>query len=391
MKLHFFNPEHDIALATDVKRFTAPSAARQLRHDLGFLPALWADDGDFVLVEDVDEAVRQSKSFGTLMAAVRFVSEDDLRRWVRAEKSLKNLEIEPWGWDWGVVETLTKAGLADFCPSEEQFQTIRRLSNRKWAAETLLPALRTRISWPTVGVSRYISDENDLDFDEILHNENAFESVSKIVLKSPWSSSGRGIRYAFNATQFARNLSWARRVVEQQGGVMVEPFYEKIADFAMEFDAKADGSIVYKGLSLFVTSNGAYTGNLIASEREKRKILSEFVPEKVVEELREAIVELLKTALQGRYSGPFGIDMMVVRNESKNRGEKMEFALHPCVELNLRRTMGHAALAIPCDETTPARLMRIDYTDRHRLTIVSADRNPRFPSSAVQSAYSSPN
>jgi hypothetical protein len=119
--------------------------------------------------------------------------------------------------------------------------------------------------------------------------------------------------------------------------------------------------------------------------------LSEFVLEKVVDELREAIVELLTTALQGRYSGPFGIDMMVVRNESKNRGEKMEFALHPCVELNLRRTMGHAALAIPCDESTPARLMRIDYTDRHRLTIVSADRNPRFPSSAVQSAYSSPN
>ena len=381
MKLHFFNPEHDIALATDVKRFTAPSAARQLRHDLGFLPALWADDGDFVLVEDVDEAVRQSKSYGTLMAAVRFVSEDDLRRWVRAEKSPKNLEIEPWGWDWGVVETLTKVGLGRFCPSDEQIQTIRELSSRRWAAEHLLPTLRKKPMFKTVGTSRYISRESELpSADEI-----------PFVLKSPWSSSGRGIRYAFNATQFARNLSWARRVVEQQGGVMVEPFYEKIADFAMEFDAKADGSIVYKGLSLFVTNNGAYTGNLIASEREKRKILAEFVPEKVVDELREAIVELLTSALQGRYSGSFGIDMMVVCDGSKNRGEKSEIALHPCVELNLRRTMGHAALSIPCDDTAPARLMRIDYTDRHRLTIVSADRNPRFPSSAVQSAYSSPN
>ena len=387
MKLHIFNPEHDIALAADVKRFTAPLAARQLRHDLGFLPALWADDGDFVLVEDVDEAVRQSKSYGTLMAEVRFVSSDDLRQMAQ---QFSEVEIEPWGWDWGVVETLSKAGLADFCPSEERLQTIRRLSNRKWAAENLLPALRTRISWPTVGVSRYISDENDLDFAQILHNENAFESVSKIVLKSPWSSSGRGIRYAFNATQFARNLSWARRVVEQQGGVMVEPFYEKIADFAMEFEAKADETVVYRGLSLFLTKNGAYTGNLIASEQEKHRILSEFVPEKVVDELREAIVEVMTTALLGRYTGPFGIDMMVVCDGSKNRGEKSEIALHPCVELNLRRTMGHAALSIACDEAAP-RVMSINYTDRHRLTIASADRNPYFPSSAVQSAYSSPN
>lgn len=389
MKLHCFNPEHDIALAADVKRFTAPSAARQLRHDLGFLPALWAADGDWVLVDDAEEAVQQSKSYGSLMSAVRFVSADDLRQWVRAEKNLKNLEIEPWGWDWGIVETLSKAGLADFCPSEEQLQTIRHLSSRKWAAENLLPALRTRISWPTVGVSRYISDENELVFDHFLSLTNNLDWVSnvsnasKIVLKSPWSSSGRGIRYAADAKQFARNLTWAQRVIEQQGGVMVEPFYEKIVDFAMEFEAKPDGTFFYRGLSLFQTANGAYTGNLIASERQKREILSEFVPEKVVDELREAIVEVLTPALRGRYSGPFGVDMMVVRKNSKNRGEKTEFALHPCVELNLRRTMGHVALSIACDETTP-RVMRIDYTDRHRLTIASADKNPCFPSSAVR-------
>ena len=45
MKLHIFNPDHDVALASNMDAFTAPHAARELRADLGYLPALWADDG----------------------------------------------------------------------------------------------------------------------------------------------------------------------------------------------------------------------------------------------------------------------------------------------------------------------------------------------------------
>jgi hypothetical protein len=45
------------------------------------------------------------------------------------------------------------------------------------------------------------------------------------------------------------------------------------------------------------------------------------------------------------------------------------------VELNLRRTMGHVALSIPCDETMPQRLMRIDYTNRYHLRIIDTNEN----------------
>lgn len=348
MKLHIFNPEHDIALAADVRRFTAPLAARQLRRDLAFLPALWADDGDFVLVEEVDEAVRQSKFFGTLMADVRFVSADDLRR---LSQEFSAVEIEPWGWDFGVVETLSKAGLGRFCPSAEQIRTIRELSSRRWAAEHLLPALRSRLSFKTVGVSRYISRASELP------------SAAEIpfVLKSPWSSSGRGIRYVFDPKQLERNLSWARRVIGQQGGMMVEPFYEKVTDFAMEFEA--DGAVVFKGLSLFLTKNGAYTGNLIASEQEKQEILSEWVPVEVQTRLSEAICSIVSEEFSGRYTGPFGIDMMITND-----------SLHPCVELNLRRTMGHVALSIPCEKFAQ-KIMSIDNTDRHRLQIIRSNEN----------------
>ena len=58
MTLHIFNPEHDIALAANLSNFTAPHAGRQLRNDLGFLPALWAQEGDRVLVQHEESALK---------------------------------------------------------------------------------------------------------------------------------------------------------------------------------------------------------------------------------------------------------------------------------------------------------------------------------------------
>jgi hypothetical protein len=46
MKLHIFNPGHDIALAANDEKMTAPHAVRQMQMDLGFIPALWADNSE---------------------------------------------------------------------------------------------------------------------------------------------------------------------------------------------------------------------------------------------------------------------------------------------------------------------------------------------------------
>ena len=63
MTLHVFNPEHDIALASNLPNFTAPRAARGLRSDLGYIPVLWAEDGDAVLVDDAAYAERQMEGY----------------------------------------------------------------------------------------------------------------------------------------------------------------------------------------------------------------------------------------------------------------------------------------------------------------------------------------
>ena len=125
----------------------------------------------------------------------------------------------------------------------------------------------------------------------------------------------------------------------------------------MEFSV-TDSCIRYEGLSLFTTHNGAYTGNVIATESVKRQALSRYLSLDLLDSVCDAIVSHLD--LSG-YEGPFGIDMMVVKGG----------LLHPCVEINLRRTMGHVALALQQlihpddDDTDDRRIMRIDYDGSH--------------------------
>lgn len=61
MNIHIFNPEHEMALAANVKRFTAPHAGRELRHDLGYLPMVWADEGDYILVDDPEACMESMR------------------------------------------------------------------------------------------------------------------------------------------------------------------------------------------------------------------------------------------------------------------------------------------------------------------------------------------
>lgn len=89
MKLHVFNPEHDLALAANLRNFTAPHAGRQLRADLGFIPALWAEADDVVLVEHADEAERKFRLL-THRPFMRFITKEQLG-------NLRISDVDVWG------------------------------------------------------------------------------------------------------------------------------------------------------------------------------------------------------------------------------------------------------------------------------------------------------
>ena len=343
MRLHIFNPEHDIALAAHLANFTAPHAGRQLRCDLGFLPALWADEGDAVLVDCLEVARRRYNRLRSRVGGPQplFVEKDQLAR-------MDITEVCPWGWDRALRAQLLRWGVG-CVPSDDYIEQVHRLSHRRQAAR-LLTLLRQD---GTIGEAFECRDAAEV--------ETLLQRYGQVVMKAPWSSSGRGLRFLdVSRTPFQMQANWFANIVRSQGSVMVEPLYPKVKDFGMEFMAHSNGQITYEGLSLFHTANGAYTGNLLASEDHKQSVLTRYIPARLLDSVKQSVISSLDLE---DYCGPFGIDMMVVAGSGAQ-----PYLLHPCVEINLRRTMGHVALSLtPADDVV--KVMRILLQDHYKLSI----------------------
>ena len=347
MKLLVFNPEHDLALAANLSNFTAPHAGRQLRADLGFVPAIWAAADDFVLVENVEDAERRflrltRRPFG------RFIAKDLLCK-------LQFSAVDVWGWDLAIRAYLLRWGVeAVVMPTVTQIDAIRQLSHRRHAMQ-LLESLQMP---GTIGCASE-TDQMDIIADRLHRGEH-------LVVKAPWSSSGRGVRF-MEGDMNIYDKGWVRHVIEKQGSVMVEPYYNKVKDFGMEFVSDGKGLVSYVGLSLFQTSNGAYTGNILASEDEKEHMISRYISVDLLKAIRQKTCTLMGVLLKDRYAGAFGIDMMVVRRDDGDG-----FLLHPCVEINLRRTMGHVAISLTEHCSGLPKLMRIEYNSNvYKIRITS--------------------
>ena len=348
MNLHIFNPEHDIALGYNRKHLTIPHTVQELRMNLGWLPAIWASDGDVVLVDDAPFSIKAATHWHGSKAEVLFLSQEEL-------KGIQFDAVVPWGWDSTLCDRLEKAGVSkEILPSEEALKEIRQLSNRRTANKVLL-ALREELRDITCGDSAYVTTSEE--------GRELLREWKHIVVKSPWSCSGRGIRYIEEEPSPSQK-GFIHNVMKTQGGMMVEPYYNKVMDFGMEFKIDIDGHVDYLGLSLFHTVNGAYTGNLLATETEKREMLARYIDMSIIDIIRECASLHCQNLLKDKYMGPFGIDMMIVKHKNRTH-----FLVHPCVEINLRRTMGHVALSIPTSALEPKRVMTIEHDVNYCLKV----------------------
>ena len=320
--LYVFNPEHDLALAANLRHFTSPLAGRQLRAELGWLPALWASESDYILVNDVATAMSSWEHardrLGFADAPRQFVAKTVLSR-------LPIDRVDPWGWDLAIKYELLRSGIdAGLLPSDDSLAAIRLLSHRRTAVQLL-----QQLQGP--GLVGQSFEQFDAELPPY-----------PCVIKAPWSSSGRGVRFCdaarlMNSEKLIVN-NWMRHVIKTQGSVIVEPYYNKVKDFGMEFYAHADGRVTYLGLSVFATRNGTYLDNIVAPEAEKLDMLTPYVSVDLLQFVRAEICRQMAPIINHRYDGCFGVDMMVVKGDTG-------YLLHPCVEVNLRRTMGWVALA----------------------------------------------
>ena len=124
---------------------------------------------------------------------------------------------------------------------------------------------------------------------------------------------------------------WCRKTIQKQGAVIVEQRMEILQEFAMLFEcAPAEERVTFRGYSMFYTSNGAYKGNILASDEYIENRLAKWVPGEMLHKLQAEIAGWLDEKLSGKYSGFIGVDMFISEGG----------ILNPAMEINLRMTMG---------------------------------------------------
>lgn len=318
--LYIFNPEHDLALASGETNYMAPASARQMASELALLPMWYAEEGSAVLAPsayNLDYLKRMQELLGL---SVYLMTEPELA-------SEAELDIRPWGWDAALRKRLSGLGGSEvLLPSMGQLNAWREYSHRSKAV-SLLPELQLNKYF--CGESYYLKTPEEW---------KAFvEGRECCLLKAPLSGSGKGLNWCKGIfTPFISG--WCTRVAASQGGVIAEPIYNKVADFAMEFYSDGAGEVTFEGYSLFHTGkSGMYEGNCLLSNEAIRKQLSQYVLSEVLTDLENRLKYRLSVLVGTVYKGYLGVDMMVCRFPED---EKPVFRIHPCVEINLRMNMG---------------------------------------------------
>ena len=334
MTIHLFNPETDMALADNNDNYMAPAVICRMAEDLAVLPLWYAQSGSGVLAPSAYNLEFMERMRQLFSLDVCLVTEPEL-------SGHADWQLSPWGWNPSLRKRMQKAGLAEpSLPSVDDLARYRRMASR--ANVRLLYACGDdagNVSYTCGGEGILVKADDFADRE----NERIATLLSRwqergSLCKSLWSGSGKGLYWCRQgATEKA--VDWCRRALRIDGAFWVEPIYNKVEDFAMEFYADGKGNVRFVGYSRFVTDGkGAYRGNLLVTDTQVEEWIQQYIPLDAFLCIRESVREGLSSMLGVGYIGFLGVDMMVCRPE-----EGHTYTVNPCVEINLRMNMGVVA------------------------------------------------
>ena len=326
-RVFLFNPENDIALGSGMPRLTPPRQAALL-HRAGSMLPFWLGAGeDSVVVGNAD--LRAAEVWREELRA-RYGVEGPCP--VADLRTIGEARLSPWGWSLDAVSQFERLGIdrARMASVEETVGIRRGLSHRRSSLEFL------RL-WRQRG--NYRPYAMPLEAKSVTEVEELVREWGGAFVKSPWSSSGRGV-FPVSLSTLAVSLPRVEGVIRRQGSVMVEPELPRLQDFAMLFDY-AGGEARFGGYSLFFNSTATnYGGNYVGSDDMIVARLAQWLPRRDVEQARSEAQAILRLVLGNGYEGPLGVDMMVCGDCGG------DCWIAPCVEINLRYTMGFVARGV---------------------------------------------
>ncbi len=319
MRALLFNPENDLALAADERNYTPKANALALHRAGALLPAWWAQEGDIIIAPDSlkDELEQVKRRFG-------------LHGEIATPETVSRVDCAlPWGWSLDAKRQFLDVGIPDeILPDDSSLDRWRLLSHRRTATNinAMISKLCPRLRFPEPAVE---TTEASVAVEMERRSPGCY-------VKSPWSSSGRGV---FCAREMSPET--LRRQVEgiirRQGSVIVERGLDRVMDFAMLYYCEGGGARRV-GSSVFRTyGRCAYAGNIVAPDHVLLGMIAECVGRDSLEEVVKAQNHAVNSVIAPFYEGWLGVDMLAYRRDG-------EILIAPCVEVNLRMTMGVTAM-----------------------------------------------
>jgi hypothetical protein len=330
--VYIYNPTCELAIANSQVSFMPNKHLRDFEKSLDILMTVFATDDDIVLVNEKPKAnfLGKYKSIG--FPSPKYLRMNELLEKLEA-KDLHIEDIRPWGWSPNihhVFKDIKSYCCSDFknSPNYNWREEYKNLYSRKFALDILSSVIEKNRE---IYLSKSKMAKIFYNVDDIVNEFNKYDAV---VLKSPWSSSGRGVQFLRKKTLHDNNLQWIRSVLKSQGYIMFEPLLEKKVDFSVQLFINENSKVEHVGYGYFKTNeNGMYDSNMINHSIPN-------VDVKNLEILAKDLTELIeRSELAKNYRGYLGVDCMLFR-------EGDEIKIHPCLEINLRYNMGTLAIKL---------------------------------------------
>lgn len=338
--VYLFNPSCDFAIANGSNNWQPNKTLQKMEADLAVLPLFFAKRNDFVLVDELPDNNFLETLLQLGFVIPRFILKKELsenRLFIEEQKN----RLLPWGWSPAAHKFLTP--LKQSCCSGFQNSPVfqwssehRDISSRKFAFEILNKVINSlSVNWTIKETQLPIICITPSDI------EKAIADWGNLILKAPWSSSGRGLQPITKTPIHPKVWEKINSVISEQGFIMAEPLLNKVHDMAFLFELK-NGCTRFLGVSHFFTNNkGQYGGNWLNGLPENQSPeLTDFI-QKCIEVLTRPLINAIDNSFMAKhYEGVFGIDTLIYRNIYN------ELRINPCLEINVRHTMGMISLRL---------------------------------------------
>ena len=343
-KLFHFNPTCEMAVVNGQTSYMPPAHLKQFEHDLATLPCFFGGKNDFVLVPETVDSY-----FTDYLCGLNFENPSFITSVNDFSVSDKLDELSPWGWSPAIHKKLQP--FLPFCNEEWLEHPMTQ-----WKTEhALLLSRETNYRFAKLLMEQNIREYELLEIPALPLKVKTLEEIESLInimpppalLKSPWSASGRGLFKIRDANEHAETNAWVKSKLKQQGFFFAEPFLQKIQDVSFHFYATKN-CIKFLGTTFFNTDTKGQFISCNIRHPENSNLKLDFISEACKQASEFLKSGLGKLEINKDYQGAIGIDALFF--QTNDNGVK----LHPCIEVNLRHTMGLLNICIR-EKTHPER------------------------------------